>query len=127
MAQRAAVLDVGTNTVRLLVADCANGTLTPILDRTNMSRLGLGAGADGTLAAESIDRTAEAAIALVAEARAAGATTILMGGTAAVRAPPNRGALLQRIERVTGIACRVIDGETEASLTFLGATVGHSL
>lgn len=127
MAQRGAALDIGTNTVRLLVADIVDGTLSPVLDRTNMSRLGLGASADGTLAAESIARTAAAAIALVAEARAEGATTILMVGTAAVRDAPNRDALLRRIEQETGIACRVIDGETEASLTFLGATIGHSL
>ncbi|MHB8645610.1 MAG: Ppx/GppA phosphatase family protein [Thermomicrobiales bacterium] len=127
MAHRAAVLDVGTNTVRLLVADCAEGHLTPVLDRTNMSRLGLGAGADGTLAAESIARTAEGAIALVREARAAGAATILIVGTAAVRDAPNRDVLIEWIERETGIACRVIDGETEASLTFLGATVGQPL
>jgi exopolyphosphatase / guanosine-5'-triphosphate,3'-diphosphate pyrophosphatase len=127
MVQRAAVLDVGTNTVRLLVADCADGALTPVLDRTNMSRLGLGARPDGTLAAESIARTAEGAIDLVRVARDAGATTVLMVGTAAVRDAPNRAALLEPIERETGIACRVIDGETEASLTFLGATNGHSL
>jgi exopolyphosphatase / guanosine-5'-triphosphate,3'-diphosphate pyrophosphatase len=127
MPQRAAVLDVGTNTARLLVADCADGTLTPVLDRTNMSRLGLGARPDGTLAAESIARTAEAAIALVRVAREAGATTILMIGTAAVRDAPNRAELLERIERESRITCRVIDGETEASLTFLGATNGHSL
>jgi exopolyphosphatase/guanosine-5'-triphosphate,3'-diphosphate pyrophosphatase len=127
MARRAAVLDVGTNTVRLLVADCAGGALTPVLDRTDMSRLGLGAGADGTLSAESIARTAEGAITLVREARAAGAATILMVGTAAVRDAPNRATLLGWIERDTGITCRVVDGETEASLTFLGATVGQPL
>lgn len=127
MAQRAAVLDVGTNTVRLLVADGADGALTPVLDRTNMSRLGLGARADGTLADESIARTAEGAIDLVRVARDVGATTILMIGTAAVRDAPNRALLLEPIERATGIACRVIDGETEASLTFLGATNGYAL
>lgn len=127
MAQRIAVLDIGTNTVRLLVADGTDDGLMPVLDRTNMSRLGLGASADGTLAAESIARTAEEAIALVREARAAGTTTILIVGTAAVRDAPNRTALLAWIERETGVACRVVDGETEASLTFLGATVGQSL
>lgn len=127
MAERAAVLDVGTNTVRLLVADCADGALAPVLDRTDMSRLGLGAQADGTLTAERIARTAAAAIALVREARDAGATTILMVGTAAVRDAPNRDLLLERIARETDVPCRVIDGETEASLTFLGATAGHSL
>ena len=127
MARRAAVLDVGTNTVRLLVADCADDALLPVLDRTNMSRLGLGASADGTLAVESIDRTAAGAIALVQEARAAGATAMLMVGTAAVRDAPNRAVLLDRIKGETGIACRVVDGDTEASLTFLGATAGQSL
>ncbi|MGI8687431.1 MAG: hypothetical protein ACR2M3_02535 [Thermomicrobiales bacterium] len=127
MSHRAAVLDVGTNTVRLLVADCADDRLTPVLDQTNMSRLGLGASADGTLAAESITRTAEGAIALVQVARAAGAVTIVMVGTAAVRDAPNRATLLDWIERETEIACRVVDGETEASLTFLGATVGQPL
>lgn len=127
MAQRAAVLDVGTNTARLLVADCADGGLTPVLDRTIMSRLGLGASADGTLSAESITRTADAAITLIGEARTAGATTLLMVGTAAVRDAPNRNVLLERIERETGVAGHVVDGETEASLTFLGATVGHEL
>jgi exopolyphosphatase/guanosine-5'-triphosphate,3'-diphosphate pyrophosphatase len=127
MPQRAAVLDVGTNTVRLLVADCADGALMPVLDRTNMSRLGLGARPDGTLTAESIARTAEAAIALMRVAHDAGATTVLMIGTAAVRDAPNRTELTDQIERETGITCRVIDGETEASLTFLGATNGHSL
>jgi len=127
VTRRAAILDVGTNTVRLLVADCADDRLTPVLDRTNMSRLGLGASADGTLTAESIGRTAEGAIALVQVARAAGAATIFMVGTAAVRDAPNRATLLAWIARETGIACRVVDGETEASLTFLGATVGQSL
>ena len=127
MATRAAVLDVGTNTVRLLVADLADDLLTPVLDRTNMSRLGLGASADGTLTEASIGRTAEAAIALTHDARAAGAKTLFIIGTAAVRDAPNRGLLLDRIERETGIACRVVDGEEEASLTFLGATVGQSL
>jgi len=127
MPHRAAVLDVGTNTVRLLVADCADDRLTPVLDRTNMSRLGLGASADGTLAAESIARTAEGAIALVQVARVAGAAPIFMVGTAAVRDAPNRATLLDWIERETGIACRVVDGETEALLTFLGATVGQPL
>jgi exopolyphosphatase / guanosine-5'-triphosphate,3'-diphosphate pyrophosphatase len=111
MVRRAAILDVGTNTVRLLVADCADGALTPVLDRTNMSRLGLGARPDGTLAAESIARTAEGAIDLVRVARDAGATTVLMVGTAAVRDAPNRALLLERIERETGIACRVLDGD----------------
>ena len=127
MPQRVAVLDVGTNTVRMLVADCADGTQTPVTDRTNMSRLGLGAGPDGTLTDESIARTAAAAIELVQVARDVGATAILMIGTAAVRDAPNRAVLLGKIEQESGIACRVIDGETEASLTFLGATIGHTL
>ncbi len=127
MATRAAVLDVGTNTVRLLVADLDGGKLTPVLDRTDMTRLGQGAGADGTLASEPLARTARAVATFVHAARDAGVPTPFIVGTAAVRDAPNRDTLLQQIARETGITCRVIDGETEASLTFLGATVGHSL
>ena len=127
MATRAAVLDVGTNTVRLLVADLDGDALTPVIDRTNMTRLGQAAQADGTLAPEPMERTARAVSVFAREARAADARTILIVGTAAVRDAPNRDRLLERIERDTGLACRVIDGETEASLTFLGATVGESL
>jgi exopolyphosphatase/guanosine-5'-triphosphate,3'-diphosphate pyrophosphatase len=124
---RAAVLDVGTNTVRLLVADMNGNALTPVLDRTDMTRLGQAAHADGTLAAEPMERTARAVSVFAREARDAGSQTILIVGTAAVRDAPNRDHLLSRIERDTGLVCRVIDGETEASLTFLGATVGESL
>ncbi len=127
MAQRAAVLDVGTNTVRLLVADIDGDALTPVLDRTNMTRLGHAARADGTLAPEPMERTARAVSVFAREARDAGARAILIVGTAAVRDAPNRDRLLERIERDTGLACRVVDGETEASLTFLGATVGELL
>jgi exopolyphosphatase/guanosine-5'-triphosphate,3'-diphosphate pyrophosphatase len=127
VAVRAAVLDVGTNTVRLLVADLGGDALTPVLDRTNMTRLGQGAQADGNLASEPVERTAQAVATFGREARDAGARRIFIVGTAAVRDAPNRDVLLQRIERDSGIACRVIDGETEASLTFLGATVGESL
>lgn len=124
---RAAVLDVGTNTVRLLVADLDGGALAPILDRTEMTRLGQGARADGSLAPEPVARTARAVAIFAQMARDAGVTTPFIVGTAAVRDAPNRDALLEQIERETGLTCRVIDGETEASLTFLGATVGHSL
>jgi exopolyphosphatase/guanosine-5'-triphosphate,3'-diphosphate pyrophosphatase len=127
MTARAAVLDVGTNTVRLLVADIDGETLNPVTDRTDMTRLGQGARADGTLAPEPVERTARAVSTFVREAQSADAQTILIVGTAAVRDAPNRDRLLARIEEDTGIACRVIDGETEASLTFLGATVGESL
>ena len=127
MSTRAAVLDVGTNTVRLRVADRDGDTLVPVLDRTEMTRLGQGARADGTLAPEPLARTARAVAAFVQAARAAGAASPLLVGTAAVREAPNRDALRAQIARETGLTLRVIDGETEAMLTFLGATAGQSL
>src|SRR5262245_1638913 len=99
MTVRAAVLDIGTNTVRLLAADLDGEALAPVLDRTDMTRLGQGARADGTLAPEPVERTARAVAAFVREAREVGAQLIFAVGTAAVRDAPNRDILLERIER----------------------------
>jgi len=124
---RAAALDIGTNTVVLLVADVTVAGLTPLLGRSKTARLGAGARADGTLAPDSIARAVAAAAGFVAEARGAEVAAIYMIGTAAVRDAPNRDDLLRRIEREAGVVCRVVSGDEEADLTFLGATAGESL
>ena len=124
---RAAALDIGTNTVVLLVADVTAAGLTPLFGRSKTARLGAGARADGTLAPESIARAVAAATEFVAEARSADVAAIYMIGTAAVRDAPNRDDLLRQIEREAGVACRVVSGDEEADLTFLGATAGESL
>lgn len=126
---RAAALDLGTNTVVLLVADINSraNSLTPVLSRSATARLGAGAAPDGTLAPESVTRAVNAATQFVTEARAVGASTIFMIGTAAVRDAPNRDEMLRRIERESGVTCRVVSGDEEAELTFLGATAGESL
>ncbi len=123
----AAALDIGTNTVVLLVARVTGDHLEPLLQYSETARLGVGAAADGTLRAESINRAVIAAARFASEARAAGATVLHIVGTAAVRDAPNRDEVLRRIFAETGVPCRVADGETEASLTFLGATNGESL
>ncbi len=124
---RAAALDIGTNTVVLLVADVTPDGLVAVTGDSETTRLGSGAAADGTLAPESIERAARAAICFVAAARLAGAKAIYVVGTAAVRDAPNRDDLLRRMERETGVPCRVASGDEEAQLTFLGATNGESL
>lgn len=123
----AASLDIGTNTVVVLVATMTANGFDPLFFRSETARLGAGAFADGTLAPDAINRAVHAAARWVAEARDAGATVIHIVGTAAVRDAPNRDVLLRRITEETGLACRVVDGDREASLTFLGATNGESL
>lgn len=124
---RAAALDIGTNTVVLLVADVTPDGLTPVAGESETARLGSGAAADGTLAPESIERAVRAAVRFVAVARRAEAQAIYVVGTAAVRDAPNRDDLLRRVEAEAGVPCRVASGDEEAHLTFLGATSGESL
>lgn len=124
---RAAALDIGTNTVVLLVADATPDGLVPVAGDTETARLGSGAAADGTLTPESIERAVRAAVRFVAAARLTGAKAVYVVGTAAVRDAPNRDDLLRRVEREAGVSCRVASGDEEAQLTFLGATNGESL
>lgn len=124
---RAAALDIGTNTVVLLVADVTPHDLTYVTGESETARLGYGAAADGTLTPESIARAVIAATRFVTRARAAGAASIYVVGTAAVRDAPNRDDLLRRVDAQAGVPCRVLNGDEEAQLTFLGATNGESL
>lgn len=124
---RAAALDIGTNTVVLLVADVTPHDLTYVTGESETARLGYGAAADGTLTPESIARAVIAATRFVTRARAAGAASIYVVGTAAVRDAPNRDDLLRRVDAQAGVPCRVLSGDEEAQLTFLGATNGESL
>jgi exopolyphosphatase / guanosine-5'-triphosphate,3'-diphosphate pyrophosphatase len=120
---RVAVVDMGTNSTRLLVADVAGGALTEIDRRTNVTRLGAGVERTGELSPEAVART-EAVLDGYAEAIAAAGAEATVGVlTSAARDARNGGELLARV-RERGIDAHVLAGDEEARLTFLGATAG---
>jgi exopolyphosphatase/guanosine-5'-triphosphate,3'-diphosphate pyrophosphatase len=123
---RVAVIDFGTNSTRLLVADVAGGRVTELDRRTNVTRLGQGVDATGRLADEAIERV----LATVAGYRAAiddlGAERIVAVATSAVRDSANGDEFRARLRDGFDIDARTISGDQEAQLTFLGATSGRA-
>lgn len=119
---RLAAFDIGTNTVRLLVIDPADGTVVRRDHR--VVRLGEGVDATGRFAPAAVDRSVRG----LAELReAAGdATVVAAVATSAARDAANRDEFLDRAGEVLGLRPRVISGDEEARLSFLGATGGTS-
>jgi exopolyphosphatase/guanosine-5'-triphosphate,3'-diphosphate pyrophosphatase len=123
---RLATIDLGTNTVRFLVADAEPGaTSWRIVDHhQRVTRLGEGSRAAGRLAAAPAARTTAAVIDYVERARRAGADRIDIVATSAVREAENGTAYARDLGRVTGVTVRVISGQDEARLTLRGILHG---
>jgi exopolyphosphatase/guanosine-5'-triphosphate,3'-diphosphate pyrophosphatase len=122
--RRLAAVDLGTNTVRLLVVDAEGGGWRPLHESQRITRLGEGQAAAGRLLEGPIRRTVDAVAEFVATARALGASDIRVVATSAVREAPNREELTARVEAATGQAVEVVSGEDEARLTLLGVSAG---
>jgi exopolyphosphatase/guanosine-5'-triphosphate,3'-diphosphate pyrophosphatase len=122
---RVAVVDIGTNSTRLLLADVdeRSGALTELERRTTVTRLGQGLEANGALADEAIARV----FAALDDYRAAieshgGADRSIAVLTSAVRDASNGASFADRVRDEYGLDARTIPGAEEARLTFLGAT-----
>ncbi len=119
-ARTVAALDVGSNTVRLLVARLeAAGALVPLRYGLRITRLGGGATPAG-LAEASIERTAAAVADFAGVMREAGAVAWRAVATSAAREAPNGASLVARVRETAGLDLEVISGETEAALALRG-------
>lgn len=115
-----AVIDVGSNSVKLLIGDVLGDAVVPLLERGEQTRLGEGFFTTRRLGAVAIRRTAEAAGVFAEEARRTGASTIRLVATAAAREAANRDELITALRTATGLEPEVLAGETEAALAFRG-------
>lgn len=122
-----AALDIGSNTIRLLVARYEDGSVSPIRDDSEFVRLGLGVDKTGELNPDRERAAVQAIQHLAAVARELGAERLLAIATSAVRDARNGQAFVERVREETGVEVRIISGEEEAKLTFLGASMGISL
>jgi exopolyphosphatase/guanosine-5'-triphosphate,3'-diphosphate pyrophosphatase len=126
--ERYAVIDVGTNSVKLLVAERGgDDRWITIRDRAEVTRLGEGLAASGEISPEATGRTAEAIAAMVADAKSDGALAVAAVGTAAFRMAANRDAVVAAIEDRTGIRVEVIPGDEESRLAYLAVKTGVGL
>jgi exopolyphosphatase / guanosine-5'-triphosphate,3'-diphosphate pyrophosphatase len=123
---RLATIDLGSNTVRLLVADVESGRpgWQTVLQDQQVTRLGEGLAVSGRLASAAMARTRAAVSDYVARARAAGAARIDVVATSAVREAVNGREFAAALEESTGVVVRVIGGEEEARLTVRGVLHG---
>jgi exopolyphosphatase / guanosine-5'-triphosphate,3'-diphosphate pyrophosphatase len=125
-SKRVAVIDVGTNSARLLVAEVAAGKVSPVVRRSTVTRLGRGVDLSGRLSAEAIEDTCEAIGSYVAEYQELEAGTVDAIATSAVRDAANGSAFVAELRERFALSARVLDGEEEARLTYLGATSEHT-
>jgi exopolyphosphatase/guanosine-5'-triphosphate,3'-diphosphate pyrophosphatase len=120
---RTAVVDIGTNSTRLLICDVEDGRVTEELERrTIITRLGAGVDADGRLNDEAMDRVyaaLEEYRALIDKHDADRAVAVL---TSAVRDAANGREFAETVEQRYGLKPHILTGDDEARLTFLGAT-----
>jgi exopolyphosphatase / guanosine-5'-triphosphate,3'-diphosphate pyrophosphatase len=119
-SQRRAVIDVGTNSVKLLVADIADSEIVPVCEESKQTRLGRGFYETHLLQAGAISMTAEAVQKFSAQAKTLDAKNIRVIATSAARDALNAPDLLNAIEVSSGLHVEIISGEQEADWVFEG-------
>ncbi|HEU4438886.1 MAG TPA: Ppx/GppA phosphatase family protein [Methylomirabilota bacterium] len=121
---RLATVDLGTNTVRLLVVELVGGTWRALHQAQRVTRLGEGQAGAGRLLPEPMRRTAAVVAEFTRTARAWGAEAVRIVATSAVREAANREEFVARVEGESGERVDVVSGEDEARLTLKGVASG---
>ncbi|MBS1148308.1 MAG: exopolyphosphatase [Myxococcaceae bacterium] len=119
---RFASIDIGTNSVLLLVAERgADGRFAAVLERAEITRLGRGVDQSKTLAPDAIETTLQVLERYATEARGLGAQAIAATATSAARDASNGAEFLRAVAERTGVKVEIITGEEEARLSFASA------
>jgi exopolyphosphatase/guanosine-5'-triphosphate,3'-diphosphate pyrophosphatase len=121
----AAVIDIGSNTTRLLVAEKNGDGFRQLLSQRAFTRLGRGLKEDGSISQKKIDELAKTISTQVKLAKVLGADDVHAMATAATRDATNGEELVDSVKHQSGVRIEVLDERDEARLAFLGAT--HSM
>ena len=124
---RRAVIDVGTNSIKLLVADVAGRDVQPVHEESRQTRLGKGFYETHRLQMEPIAYSANAVADFAQTARKHGARSIRVIATSAARDAVNPEDLISAIEAASGLKVEIISGGQEAGLAFQGVTTDPEL
>ncbi len=124
---RRACIDIGSNTTRLLIADCSGDGLRAVHQQKAFTRIGAALLADGSIAPAKIAEVADVVREQLVVARSFGASDVIGVATAAIRRASNGDAFVGAIAGGCGLEVTVLSGEEEARLAFVGAagTLGH--
>lgn len=118
--ERRSVIDIGTNSVKLLVADVADGGAEPVLECSEQTRLGRGFYETHLLQGAAVAHTARVVARFALQARESGASPPRVIATSAARDARNPEQLLLAVHRVCGLSVEIITGEREADWAFVG-------
>jgi len=124
---RRAVIDVGTNSVKLLVADVAGHDVQPVCEESKQTRLGRGFYDTHRLQPEPIAKTAKAVMNYATKSRELSAVSIRVVATSAARDAVNPRELVSAIEVASGLKVEIISGDQEAEWAFQGVTTDPEL
>lgn len=119
-----AVIDVGTNSVRLYVADIAKGEC--IKKSLATTRIGEGISISNVIGQIPMERTCRQIAEFVSEARLLGAEKIFIYATATVREAVNKVEFTEKVKETCGIEPEIISGELEGRIAYLGASAGKN-
>jgi exopolyphosphatase/guanosine-5'-triphosphate,3'-diphosphate pyrophosphatase len=117
---RRAVIDIGTNTVKLLVADVSGSKVVPVAAKDRTTRLGQAVDRSRKFLPTAMARTIQAIQDYLAEAKGLGATDFRALATSAARDAVNRDEFFGQVQREYGLKVELISGEREAELIYRG-------
>jgi exopolyphosphatase/guanosine-5'-triphosphate,3'-diphosphate pyrophosphatase len=125
---RLAAIDIGTNSIHMVIAEAAHADAFTVLDREReVVQVGRGSFADGRLRRDAMQRTADALARFTQLARRHAVDRIVCTATAAVREARNGGEFLKLARRASGVAPRVIPSEEEGRLIHLAVQAALQL
>ena len=119
-----AVIDIGTNSLKMHVATVSEGQISVLGDFTEVTRLGEGLHETGELNAEAVARNVDAVAAFQARASELGVETTVAVGTMALRSAANAQVFVDAVLERCGLEVEVVPGEEEARLSYLAVVSG---
>jgi len=125
--ERYAVIDVGTNSIKLHIAERDGDAWRTVADRAVVTRLGEGLEATGEIGAEALERTAREISEMADSARSLDVRAIAMVGTAGSRMARNRDELVETLRARSGLSLDILSGEDEARLAYLAVATSVGL
>ena len=125
---RVAAIDIGSNSIRQIVADVESQGKIRVVDEMKAApRLGAYMTSDGQLGEESMSRAVDAIVRMTTLARQLGATRIEAVATSAVRDAGNATTFISSVRRASGVRLRILSGEEEARLSYRSALAHFDL
>jgi len=116
---RVASIDIGTNTILLLIAELFKGKVNPLVDVETIARLGEGVQKNGILSREAMTRGFQTLSQYMQRCRSMDVEKVFAVGTSALREAANTSDFLNRVKEQLDLTINVISGEEEALFSFL--------